>query len=180
LLLPPPLMMPFRFFTYLRLFSTPFSFATKAESFHLFSLHDFVSAGMWPALSLLAGETLNTSQKLIAHDAELVTHVQWFAAWKGDCSHTFETWACGYTKCSLIALHMHFSFPIYHSIFVVLDPLHLDSADDLKFGSTVDGVEGHASDAGYSGGSYQSVFGPDVNIEYAGLKFFLFSPFSRS
>ena len=65
LLLPPPLMMPYRFFTYLRLFLTPFSFATKAEPFHLFSLHDFVSAGMWPALSLLAGETLNTSQKLI-------------------------------------------------------------------------------------------------------------------
>jgi hypothetical protein len=45
----------------------------------------------------------------------------------------------------------------------------LDSADDLNFDSTVDGVEGHASDAGSSGGSYQSVFGPDVNIEYAGL-----------
>ena len=53
----------------------------------------------------------------------------------------------------------------------------MDSADDLKFDSTVDGVEGHASDAGYSGGSYQSVFGPDVNIDYAGLKFFFIFTF---
>lgn len=65
-------------------------------------------------------------------------------------------------------LSVHSSSPP-HSGFAVLDPAHLDSADDFSYGVSDDDSDNHFADVGKLGRSYDAVFGPDVNIEYAGL-----------
>jgi hypothetical protein len=51
----------------------------------------------------------------------------------------------------------------------VIDPTHLDSADDFEFGAYSDDSDHHVGTGDSPGGSYDSAFGPDMNIEYAGL-----------
>jgi hypothetical protein len=97
------------------------------------------------------------------------TRLQWLAAWTGHSSNASQTWTCGRPKCGFFLIHSFVSaFPF--TIFVaVLDPTHLDSADDVYFDGTDNGDHQHSTDARDSGSSYESVFGPDVNIQYAGL-----------
>jgi hypothetical protein len=68
---------------------------------------------------------------------------------------------------------LSFALFLSHPEISVLDPLHLDSADDLNFGATVDRGDRDSANARYSHGSYEAVFGPDVNIEYAGVDYLI-------
>jgi hypothetical protein len=76
----------------------------------------------------------------------------------------------------LFTVHIPFSsclfllpFTRLHPAFAVLDPAHLDSADDFTSDVSDNGSENDFPDDGQSGRSYDAVFGPDVNIEYAGF-----------
>ena len=76
----------------------------------------------------------------------------------------------------LFTVHIPFSSCLFllpftppHSAFAVLDPAHLDSADDFTYDVSDNGSENDFSNVGQSGRSYDAVFGPDVNIEYAGF-----------
>ncbi len=65
-------------------------------------------------------------------------------------------------------LSVHSSSPP-HFGFAVIDPAHLDSADDFSSDVSDDDSDNHFADFGKLGRSYDAVFGPDVNIEYAGF-----------
>ena len=70
------------------------------------------------------------------------------------------------------SIFLLFISPSLHSTplcFAVLDPAHLDSADDFTYDVSDNGSENDFPNVGQSGRSYDAVFGPDVNIEYAGF-----------
>ncbi len=136
---------------------------------------------MWPALLLLAGKHYLIAGKRIARsrhtsavDCRLDRLLSARSSDTGTQSHKVQP--------PLLSFALFLSHPEIS----VLDPLHLDSADDLNFGATFDRGDRDSADARDSQGSYEAVFGPDVNIEYAGInrliecspyRFCIFFPF---